>query len=1581
VYGTFLDLSLSTLAVSAGELSPAFDPAVMTYEVTVPSLDAIPQVTATPSNSNAAVVITQADATTKKATVTVSFGEGLPSLTYTINIVLDLKLATLTANAGVLSPSFDPDVTEYELALPSLDTMPEITATASDSSATVAITQADITTKKATVTVTAADGSDSLIYTITMVKQETNFALAVNGGKATSPAGYSNKGAGQAIDGDITTVWHPNPNSYDEVGTAWFKVELSDVILVKKIIIYEGYSNNKDAMYSNLFASLDGENWTQLSCQMEKTEAVGMSNGRKRVFTLNTPTGAKFVKMVNPLTGTITMTEFEVYGEPIDLKLKELTFSEGTLSPAFTPGTILYECALPSLEAMPVVTTATANNPEAQVEILNATTATKQAKVKVSLGEYYLTYTINMLQQEKNWALAENGTTLTSSRTYTTTGVKNAVDGSKSTNWQSNLEKPDREYAWFQAEFQDVLCVTRVVVYDKTSNGNGNTMKLQYSFDGKTYYDLPCEETRTTDITTSNGRKRVFAVTEPVGAKYLKVVNPKAGNYFISEFEVNGYLINPYLRSLQSSIGELSPSFNRKVVSYDLVIASKDVLPTISATADDENAQVELIQADLNTMEAKVLVTTAGEECTMPYTIRILYPPDNVELEYLTISSGKLEPSFDLSTESYSVTLGPDDEIPVVMAGALFPEVTNVEITQATDENGLLAKVEVGSGNGLFTKTYTIQFNRTGVDLNTLTVGTKELNPAFSPDVLDYSVILEADEALPEVAITIDYALASQTITQATESTMKATVKLVSLEGEEQVYTVYFYRRNNAADNANLSGIKFSSGSLYEVFDPARTEFSYIATDEMNLPIISEAVTEATGATAVITQADNKTMTATIVVTSANGNVTKTYKVYYLTNLALGRETYSSSAYSPTKPVRATDGIYKTYWGASNGNVKEWIVCYLENKGTIRHMRVHENCSGEVENNYFNHILKSDDGRNWTEVETTMTVSSFPGREGLKEYYILEYDFEPFEARYVKITGDDCSRVRLNEIELFGVWEEIISTNAYLKSLELSNATLTPAFTSYLMDYTVNLGKNEPLPTITKAESVDPAATVTITDATEEMPQAQVQVLAEDGVTKRTYSIMMNKEVDPEKDTRLSSISTSKGILEPAFSQNILRYTLYLHPGDVLAEISGQTVTKDASLEIIKTASEAKLVVISADGTAQRNYVIAIVYVNAELGTLEVPGAVLTPAFDPGVYEYKAELPAGSAIPDVNANPADAEAFLSITPATEQNMTTIIEVKGAGTSLVKTYKITFSRRQSFLEGVEAAMEAVKNYQVSETTTAAAMMATIRSSITNGDISLTWHQPFQNQVPTTTNQGLVAGQITIALGGESAVIKINKPYGTLLPGAITPAGGGGGSSGGVYNAAVSVTPGDVLGTTEVESGILKNELAGHWAEKEITVLYEKGIVKGNGQSLDLESKVSRAEFVSMLVRASGLEKVAYQGIFSDVDKSKWYADDVQMAYNKGLVSGYGDQFGPEDEMSREQASKTLLSFYEMLYGKSEEATVSTFTDAHAVSQWAQESVNRSAALGLIQGYPDNSFRPMAPLTRAQAMVLVYRLCRF
>jgi len=164
-----------------------------------------------------------------------------------------------------------------------------------------------------------------------------------------------------------------------------------------------------------------------------------------------------------------------------------------------------------------------------------------------------------------------------------------------------------------------------------------------------------------------------------------------------------------------------------------------------------------------------------------------------------------------------------------------------------------------------------------------------------------------------------------------------------------------------------------------------------------------------------------------------------------------------------------------------------------------------------------------------------------------------------------------------------------------------------------------------------------------------------------------------------------------------------------------------------------------------------------------------------------------------------------------------------------------------------------------------------------------------------------------------------------------------------------------------------------DLAGHWAEDYIRELVERGVISGYPDgTFKPDSKITRAEFVAILVKAFGLEGQGDR-VFADT-AGHWAREVIAGAAQRGIASGYDENtFGPDDPVTREQMATMLVKAAGLEPWRGE----IPFADGDRVRDWAREAVATALHHALISGYPDNTFRPGEHATRAEAATVVVK----
>ncbi len=137
----------------------------------------------------------------------------------------------------------------------------------------------------------------------------------------------------------------------------------------------------------------------------------------------------------------------------------------------------------------------------------------------------------------------------------------------------------------------------------------------------------------------------------------------------------------------------------------------------------------------------------------------------------------------------------------------------------------------------------------------------------------------------------------------------------------------------------------------------------------------------------------------------------------------------------------------------------------------------------------------------------------------------------------------------------------------------------------------------------------------------------------------------------------------------------------------------------------------------------------------------------------------------------------------------------------------------------------------------------------------------------------------------------------------------------------------------------------------------------------------DSSVTRAEAAALIARITdGFDDTHTYRInheFTDVADGAWYKNYVNYLSDKNYVSGYSDgTYRPDNSVTRAELAKIICSY---LGEAPAENTQYTDIQGH----WAEGYIAALSAKGIITGYDDGTFRPNAPVSRAEMITLINR----
>ncbi|UHA73531.1 S-layer homology domain-containing protein [Paenibacillus sp. 481] len=166
---------------------------------------------------------------------------------------------------------------------------------------------------------------------------------------------------------------------------------------------------------------------------------------------------------------------------------------------------------------------------------------------------------------------------------------------------------------------------------------------------------------------------------------------------------------------------------------------------------------------------------------------------------------------------------------------------------------------------------------------------------------------------------------------------------------------------------------------------------------------------------------------------------------------------------------------------------------------------------------------------------------------------------------------------------------------------------------------------------------------------------------------------------------------------------------------------------------------------------------------------------------------------------------------------------------------------------------------------------------------------------------------------------------------------------------------------------------------HWAYDALDNFINADLLRGyvdheGTVTVKPNHSISRAEFVSILVRALGLTSDASGTAFTDVKQGKWYFEPIRIASSLGIVNGMSETtFGPNQLIKRGEIATMIVNAFSS--SVSFEGTAKSFKDVP--EYYAKQAIQKASQAGIVQGASATQFKPFANAKRAEAVVMLQR----
>ncbi len=166
--------------------------------------------------------------------------------------------------------------------------------------------------------------------------------------------------------------------------------------------------------------------------------------------------------------------------------------------------------------------------------------------------------------------------------------------------------------------------------------------------------------------------------------------------------------------------------------------------------------------------------------------------------------------------------------------------------------------------------------------------------------------------------------------------------------------------------------------------------------------------------------------------------------------------------------------------------------------------------------------------------------------------------------------------------------------------------------------------------------------------------------------------------------------------------------------------------------------------------------------------------------------------------------------------------------------------------------------------------------------------------------------------------------------------------------------------------------------GHWAEEYISALADQNILGGFPDgSFRPDAPVTRAQFAAIVDSAFKLSNGRRAAAFADVPTTYWAFRAIQDASSNDLVAGFPDGTFRPNEPVT-RAQSLIVYAKGTQAPRADLAVLDQYRDARSIPRWAESSVAAATGARLVVNYPDpDLLNPNRSATRADVAAFTYQ----
>lgn len=178
----------------------------------------------------------------------------------------------------------------------------------------------------------------------------------------------------------------------------------------------------------------------------------------------------------------------------------------------------------------------------------------------------------------------------------------------------------------------------------------------------------------------------------------------------------------------------------------------------------------------------------------------------------------------------------------------------------------------------------------------------------------------------------------------------------------------------------------------------------------------------------------------------------------------------------------------------------------------------------------------------------------------------------------------------------------------------------------------------------------------------------------------------------------------------------------------------------------------------------------------------------------------------------------------------------------------------------------------------------------------------------------------------------------------------------------------------------ENNVQFKDISGHWAENSINYLANKGLVKGyiadDGYVIKPQEFITRAEFLTVLINSRPDIEFTNENVksFIDVKEGEWYKEIVDKASSIGILSGYPDGSFKPNNPITRAEITALIMKFNNWSEKDIDYESKLFSDVKE-GEWHFIPILVCRSKKIVNGYPDGTFAPQRFALRGEAFALL------